>query len=212
MKQKLDLVVEPRQVGKGNSRQLRTEKKIPAVIYGAINPTNVFIHENDVKKYNTRQYENALFTLQSSDKTANGKVVLIKTVDVNPLSRRPTHVDLFALDLTKAIRVNIEVRLEGKPVGLAEGGLLNVANRQVEVECLPNAIPEFFTLDVSHLNVGESVHASDIKLPKDVKLISKSEETIASVVVAEEEVAATPAAAPAAATPAAAPAAAAAKK
>lgn len=206
MKQRIELTVEPRDTGKGNSRELRTNKKVPAVIYGAIKPVNVFIDENTVKKYNTRAYENALFNLKSSNKDANGQVALIKSVDIHPLSRRPQHVDLFALDLKKPVRVSVEVRLEGRPVGLAEGGLLNVVMRSVEVEVLPTDIPEFFTVDISGLNVGESIHASDLKLTGSIKLITDEGATIAGVVVQEDEA---PAAAPVAA--AAAPAAAAAK-
>ncbi len=199
MKQRIDLAVEPREAGKGNSRELRTNKKIPAVIYGAIKPVNVCLDENTVLKYNTRAYENALFNLKSSIKDANGQVALIKSVDIHPLSRRPTHVDLFALDLKKPVRVAVEVRLEGRPVGLAEGGLLNVVMRSVEVEVLPTDIPDFFIIDISALNVGESVHASDLKLSGSIKLITDEHATIAGVVTQEDEVVAAPvAAAPAA--------------
>ena len=79
--------------------------------------------------------------------------------------------------------------------------------RSVEVECLPTAIPEFLTLDVTNLGVGESLHASELTMPAGVKLISRPEVTIAAVVEQEEEVAATPAAAAAPAAGAAAPAA-----
>ncbi|MCX7978098.1 MAG: 50S ribosomal protein L25, partial [Bdellovibrionaceae bacterium] len=117
MKQRIDLNVEPRVAGKGTARELRSKRLVPAVIYGAAKPTNVYLSENDVLRYNTRSFENTLFNLKSSDKEANGKVVLLKDVQIHPVSRRPQHVDLFALDLTKTVRVSVEVRLEGKPVG-----------------------------------------------------------------------------------------------
>lgn len=207
MKSRIDLTVEPRTTGKHNSRQLRNERNVPAVIYGAIEPTNVFVGEKEIVKYNTRAYENALFTLKSSDKKANGIVVLVKSVDVHPLSRRPQHVDFFALDLKKSVRVNVEVRLEGKPIGLSEGGLLNVVLRSVEVECLPTEIPEFITADVSNLAMGDALHVSDLKVTGSVKVITGAEQTIAVINAQEEEVAATPAAAAAPAAGAAAPAA-----
>lgn len=204
MKSRIELSVEPRETGKHNSRTLRTNRKVPAVIYGAVTPTNVHVYEGDIVKYNTRAYENALFTLKSSDKNANGKVVLVKSVDVHPLSRRPQHVDFIALDLTKTVRVSVEIRLEGKAIGLSEGGLLQQVARQVEVECLPTEIPEFFMADVTNLGVGDALHASDLKMPGSVKMITGADQTIAVVSVQEEEVAATPAAAaPAAAAPAA---------
>ncbi len=205
MKQRLELTVEPRQTGKHFSRALRVDRKVPAVVYGSTDNSNIFVNEGDVVRYNTRNYENALFNLKSTDKNANGKVVLIKFVDVHPLTRRPVHVDFFALDMKKAVRVNIEIKLEGKPVGLAEGGLLNVVNRQIEIECLPGDIPEFFTLDVSNLGVGDALHVSDLAIPEKYKLISGSELTIAVVNLQEEEAVAAPTvdAAAAAATPAA---------
>lgn len=199
MKSRIELNVEARTKGKHFSRALRTDKKVPAVVYGAVTPVNVHVLEKDIVKYNTRAYENALYTLKSADSAANGIVVLIKTVDVHPLSRRPQHVDFYALDMKKPVRVNVEVRLEGKPAGLAEGGLLNVVARTIEVEVLPTEIPEFITADISHLNVGEALHVSDLKLTGSVKLITGADQTIATVNEAEEEAVATPAVAPAAA-------------
>ncbi|MCM2353931.1 MAG: 50S ribosomal protein L25 [Pseudobdellovibrio sp.] len=207
-KQRIELNVEVRETGRANSRGLRVNKMVPGIIYGAIENQNVSVHVNDILKYNTRAYENALLNLKSSDSKLNGKVALIKSVQVNPLSRKPEHVDFFALDLNKAVRVSVEIKIEGKAIGLSEGGLLNIVMRSVEVECLPTAIPEFLTLDVTNLGVGESLHASELTMPAGVKLISRPEVTIAAVVEQEEEVAATPAAAAAApAAGAAAPAA-----
>jgi len=205
MKNRIDLTVEARETGKHNSRTLRTNRKVPAVIYGAVSPSNVHVYEGDVVRYNTRAYENALFTLKSTDTKLNGKVVLIKTVDVHPLSRRPQHVDFFALDLTKSVRVHVEIRTEGKAAGIADGGMLNVVLRSVEVECLPTEIPEFIVADVSGLGVGDALHVSDLKVTGSVKLITGAEQTIAVCSTQEEEAVATPAAA---AAPAAAPAAA----
>ena len=218
MKQRIELTLESREPGRATARGLRLNKKVPGVIYGAMENIHVSLHVNDVLKYNSRAYENALLNIKSTDSKLNGKIALIKEVVVNPLSRRPEHVDLFALDMKKAVRVSVEIRVEGKPIGIAEGGLLNIATRQIEVECLPTAIPEFVMVDVSHLGVGDSVHVSDLKLPDGIKLISRPDITIAAVVIQVEEVIAAPvvdaaaAAAPAAAAGAKAPAAAAGAK
>lgn len=211
MKQRHELTVEPRGNGKHNNRALRKSMKVPAVIYGAVANVNVSLAENDVIKYNSRKFDNALFTLKSSIKDANGKVVLFKSVDIHPLTRRPVHADLYALDLTKTVRVSIEIKTEGKPAGISDGGLLSIVNRQVEIEVLPTDIPENLTVDVSHLGVGESVHVSDLKLPAGVKMISSPDLTLAVVTTIEEEAVAAPteAAAPAAGAATPAPAAAA---
>jgi large subunit ribosomal protein L25 len=194
MKSRIELSVEPRETGKGNSRTLRTEKKVPAIVYGAVENVNLQVSEKEIVKYNVRAYENALFTLKSSNKTADGKVVLMRQVDVHPLNRRPLHVDFFALDLTKTVRVSVEIKLEGKPIGISEGGLLNVVNRSVEIEVLPTDIPESITADISHLGLGDALHVSDLKMPENLRVISAPELTIAVVNVQEEEVVATPAA------------------
>ncbi len=203
MKQRIELNVEAREAGLATARGLRVNKMVPAVIYGSLDPITVSIHVNDVLKYNTRNYENALMNLKSSNSKLNGKIALFKEVVVNPVTRVPEHVDLFALDMTKAVRVSIEIKIEGKAIGLSEGGLLNVVTRQVEVECLPTNIPESIIVDVTNLAMGDSIHAAALKIPDGIKLLSRPELTIVAVVEQEEEVVAAPAAA-AAATPAAA--------
>lgn len=204
MKQRIDINVGPREIGKHNSRALRRERKIPAVVYGAVKNQNLWIFEGDILRYNTRSYENALFNLKSDDKNVNGQVVMMKKVDVHPLSRKPEHVDLFALDMNKPVRISVEVRTEGKPVGLADGGLLNVVLRQIEIECLPTQIPEFFVADVSSMGVGDAIHVSSLNIPEGIKVITGLEQTIAVVSLLEEE---STTAAPAEAAVAAAPAA-----
>jgi large subunit ribosomal protein L25 len=189
MKQRIDLNVEPRTTGKSVSRALRNDRKVPGVIYGALENANVSIYEGDILRYNVRSYENALFNLKSTDKKTDGKVVLIKEVIVHPVTRRPQHVDFFALDLTKAVRVFVEVKLEGKPLGLAEGGLLNVVNRQIEIECLPTDIPDNISADISAMGLGDALHVYDLKVPAGLKIISGTELTIAVVNAQEEETA-----------------------
>lgn len=206
MKQRIELNVDVREAGRKGARGLRVAQQVPGIIYGATENMSVAVHVNDVLKYNTRAYENALLNIKSADKNLNGKVALLKEVIVNPLSRRPEHIDLFALDLTKVVRVSVEVRVEGKAIGISEGGLLNIVTRSIEVECLPTEIPDAIVVDVTNLGVGDSIHASELTIPKGSKMISRPELTIAAVVVQEEEVVATPAA-DAAAAPGAAPAA-----
>lgn len=204
MKQRIDLSAELRTTGKHHSRALRNDRKVPAVIYGSTENANLWLNEGDVIRYNVRAYENALFNMKSGEGKVNGKVVLMKEVTVHPVTRRPQHVDLFALDLKKPVRVSVEIRIEGKAAGLADGGLLNIVARNVEIECLPTEIPDFFKADVSALGVGDALHISDLAIPESFKIITGLEQTVAVVALAEEEKAAEPAAAAAAAPAAAA--------
>ncbi len=218
MKERIELSVENREVGKSISRSLRRSKMVPAVLYGAGKQANVSVEEKLIKKYNTRAFENALYTLKSKDSKLNDSVVLMKDVAVHPVSQRPIHVDFYAIDLKKPIRVFVEIKFEGKAIGLAEGGLFNVVTREVEVECLPTQIPDFVTVDITNLGVGMALHVSDINLPDGAKMISLGELTVAVINKEDEKAAvasteaapaaataatATPAAGKAAATPAA---------
>ncbi len=97
--------------------------------------------------------------------------------------------------MKKPVRISVEVRLEGKPIGLSEGGLLNVVNRQIEVECLPTDIPDFISVDIANLGLGDAIHVSDLEIPKTLKVLSPIDTTIAVVNIAEEEAVAAPVAA-----------------
>lgn len=201
----------PREVGKHFSRGLRKNRLIPAVVYGPkTKSTTLYISENDALKVSRHGFENSIFTFESQDGTLNGLKVLKKSSDIHPVSRRPIHLDFFAPDMTQKVRVNVEVRYTGKARGTADGGLVSAIRRDVEIECLPLEIPEFFTLDITELGLNESMHVSDIQFPENIRVITSKDETIVSCAEVKEEVIAAPteaAAAEGAAAPGAAPAA-----
>jgi large subunit ribosomal protein L25 len=187
----LEFNVETRTTGKHWSRGLRRDKSVPAIVYGPkVKNANISVLESDVVKYDKQKYDNAIFVLKSKDSQLNGLKVLKKSIDIHPVSRRPVHLDFFALDLTQTVRVFVEIRFEGKSIGVKEGGILNTVKREVEVECLPTQIPQFLSLDITNLGILESIHASELKTPEGVKLITLPTETLCTVVVVEEEVAA----------------------
>ncbi len=198
--QRVEIEVKARTPGRAAARGLRVSKMVPGIVYGATGNTPISVAEGSIVKYNTRAFENALFNLKGEKLT--GVVALLKEVVINPLTRRPEHVDFFALDLKKTVRIAVEIRLEGKPIGLSEGGLLSFVNRTIEIECLPTEIPDAIVADVSNLGVGDALHISDLKIPAGLKVMSQPELTVAVVNIVEEEKAATPAA-DAAAAPAA---------
>ena len=208
--QNLKIGASAREPGKATSRGLRQERFVPCVVYGPkTKPLSISIPINDAVKYSARGYENSIFTLDSKDGGVNGLKVLRKSLDIHPVTRRPIHMDFFAPDMTQAVRVNVEVRITGKAAGTAEGGLVSMVRRDVEIECLPLEIPEFFELDITPMGLNESMHVSDIKFPENLKVITSMEETIVSCAEVKEEAVAAPVAAAegAAAAPGAAPAA-----
>ncbi len=216
--ERVEIPVSARTSGKHHSRQARSQGRVPATVYGPkTEPINVLADELVVRKYQGRKFESTIFNLKSDDSKLNSISVILRDVQVHPVTRRPIHVDFYAPDMTKPVRVNVELRLEGKAVGLSEGGLLEHLLRDIEIEVLPLEIPEFISADVSNLGLGDALHVSDVQVPAGVKVISLPTLTIATVAVPKEETAtpaATAEAAPAAgaAAPAAGAAAAPAKK
>ena len=89
--------------------------------------------------------------------------------------------------MTQEVRVNVELRFEGKPAGAQDGGLLNIIRRDIEVDCMPGDIPEFFSIDVTNLGLDESIHASDLKLPDTVKMVTEETATLVTCAAAREE-------------------------
>lgn len=194
--QELKINANTRQPGKGVARGLRKGRYVPAIVYGPkTKPLSISIAENDAVKYARTGFENSIFTFASQDSSLNGLKVLRKTMDIHPVSRRPVHMDFFAPDMTQKVRVNVEVRLTGKARGIGDGGLVTQVRREVEIECLPLEIPQFFELDISDLDINASMHVSDIKFPENLRVVTSMDETIASCAEVKEEVIAAPVAA-----------------
>lgn len=205
-KETIQIDVYERTAAKNLNRKARREKKIPAVIYGPhLKNLNVNLDELSVTRYGGHKFESTIFELKSDVSALNKVKVLIKSVQKNPATQRPVHVDLYALDMNKPVRVNIEIKLTGESIGVkSEGGVLSQPLRDLEVECRPDSIPDALTVDISELGLNHSLHVSDIQLPDGVKAITAGERTVASVTPPQSEEAAAPAAAaPAAAAPAA---------
>jgi large subunit ribosomal protein L25 len=207
MSQEITITAEPRQSrGKNEARRLRVKGLAPAVLYGAKGPAvAVAVNPKEVTKIlHSKTGHNTIFTL--SIEGGEATPVMIVDWQSDPVRDVMLHVDLKRIDLTKSIQVKVRVQTSGEPKGVKiQGGLLEVVTREVEIECLPNEIPEYFTVDVSELMIGQNLRASDIKLSGSMKLLSAPDQVIAHVVAlkAEEEpAAAAEGAAPAAATPA----------
>lgn len=199
----IDIPVSGRKTGKHVSRQLRMQGRVPGVLYGnKKEPVQLQAEEKLIKKFSGSAFENAIFNVVTTDLKGLDKTpVLLKAVDVHPLTRRPVHFDLLAIDMNKTVRVSVELRYEGKAAGIAEGGMLQPLLRVLDIECLPKDIPEFITVDVSPLGVHQTLHISEIQLPNGVKATANEDLALVTVtVVAEEEIKAPEAAAAAATT------------
>ena len=184
----LVIAVRPRSVRGKKNRALRKSGWIPAVVYSKGRPGLSFsLDIRDAERLSKREYENKIFTFQSEDGALNGLKAIKKETARHIVKRRPIHMDFLSLDMKTPIRVHVETRCVGKPKGLQEGGVLHISLRDLEVECLPADIPPFIEADVSHLNINDNLHVSDLKIPSNIKLITPASRTLCAVTEAEAE-------------------------
>lgn len=205
MRKDITIVAEPRSSrGKNEARRLRVAGQAPGVLYGAggdavavaISPKEV----NKILRSNTGH--NTIFNLS----VTGGETVPVMVVDWqhDPVKENLLHVDLKRIDLTLRLRVKVPVHTTGEPKGVKlQGGLHELITREVEIECLPDDIPEQFILDATELSIGENLRANQIPMTGSMKLLSNPDAVISHVVsMKAEEVA--PAADAVAAAPVAA--------
>jgi large subunit ribosomal protein L25 len=179
--------------GKNQARRLRRNGKIPAVLYGP--KTQAVPLELDKKDFSARVAVlegSHLVRLKSTAPALTEKVALVKEMQFHPISGDVVHADLYEVDLAAKIQVQVPLRFTGKAAGVTRGGILQPILREVEVECLPLDIPSFFNVDVSALDIGDSIHIEEIQTPPGVSLVFESNLAVVTVVTptVEEEPAA----------------------
>lgn len=179
--------------GKGTSRTLRREGNIPAVLYGAdIESIPLSLNLYDVEQlFKKVNYAQALLNLVVENDQPFEKTVMVKEIQSEPLTQNFLHIDFYEVNMNRKLTVTVPVVTEGTPKGVETGGILQIIRRELDVNCLPSAIPEQITIDVSDLDVGDSVHVDEIKLEGDVEIPFDVNFTILTIVtpkVVEEEV------------------------
>lgn len=178
--------------GKNEARRLRVKGMMPAVMYGiGTEPAALAVNPKDLTKIlHSRTGHNTIFNVSIAGE-APIPVIIIDWQN-EPIKDNLLHVDLKRVDLSKRITVKVPVVAEGDAKGVKlQGGLLEIVTREIEVECLPNEIPEQFVVSVTDLMVGGSIRASDVQLVGSMTLVSPPEAVIAHVVsVRSEETAA----------------------
>jgi large subunit ribosomal protein L25 len=187
--------------GKGAARTLRAQGLLPGVVYGPGGENQKVAIEARIFNRLLRRAEEGtvIVDLKIEGADASGLKVLIKEVQRDPITARPLHVDFLHIAMDRPVRLVVPVRVSGVPEGVKiEGGFLEHMLRDLEVECLPTAVPDVITIDVSPLQVGQALHAADVNIP-GVTVITPADRVIATVhgKHAEEEIAATEAAVPA---------------
>ncbi len=169
--------------GKNEARRTRRAGLIPAVVYGAFkDPVAIAVSPKQIAQIlHSKTGHNTIFNLSIKD--GESTAVMVVDGQHDPIKGHLLHVDLKRIDLSKRIRVSVPIIVQGEPKGVKQqGGLLESITREVEIECLPNEIPENFTIDVGELLIGQSKRASDLALSDSVKLISSPDSVLAHVI------------------------------
>jgi len=186
-------VTQRTKLGSKGAADARRAATIPAIVYGhGMTPLPVAVPE---KLFNTTIRSghglNLLFQLQVEGVTLKESTCRVKDYQTNPVTDKISHIDFIVISMTEKIEVSVRIKLKGadSAPGVKAGGSLDLVHHEVEIECLPNQVPDFIEVNVKEMNVGDVIHFSDIKLPEGATSDFPLEEVIVALHApkAEEE-------------------------
>ncbi|HEY2093408.1 MAG TPA: 50S ribosomal protein L25 [Thermoanaerobaculia bacterium] len=190
------------QGGKNVARRLRAAGKVPAVVYGGHrDPVAIEVDRKNISELIQKSEHGIrsifLLKMTGSDQQRHA---MIKDLQIDPISRRLTHIDFVRVLMDEVIRTSVPVHINGTALGVKEGGILDWQLRELHIECLPNAIPDAIEVDVTPLGSHDYLHVRDLKVAEGVKVLDDAERIVVGVTHMKAEVVETPAAEGAVAT------------
>jgi large subunit ribosomal protein L25 len=169
--------------GKGVARQLRRSNQIPAVIYGkGIDSETLKLSTSELNTIFRKHGQARLFFKLIIEGEATSRKVFLKELQIDPVSGRYNHMDLHQIAMDQTLRLTIPVVTTGQSKGVELGGLLQIIRRELEVICLPQNIPDTIEVDVANLDIGESIHVSELTLPEGISAPYDVDFTVITVV------------------------------
>jgi large subunit ribosomal protein L25 len=171
--------------GKGSARKLRQRGLAPGVVYGGGRAaTSITFDVSAFERLLATSHSgvNTLIGLEG-DSAAAGRTVIAKELQREPVRGRITHVDFIEIDLKEKIEIAVPIHLVGTPAGVVLGGVLDQQQREVVLLCMPDAIPDDIEVDVSGMELGDSLHLFDISVPDGVEFHTDESLTVATVLV-----------------------------
>jgi large subunit ribosomal protein L25 len=169
--------------GKGAARKLRKEGKVPAVVYGGHRETvPITVDRKSVTDLlqKSEHGKRSIFLLKMSGSDQQ-RHAMIKEVQIDPISRKMMHIDFIRVLMDEVVRTTVPIHLNGSPIGVKEGGLLDFQVRDLHVECLPTAIPDKIEVDISNLAIHNYLRISDLTLPEGLKVLDDSDRVVVGV-------------------------------
>lgn len=184
MRKDITIAAEPRATrGKNEARRLRVQMRIPAVVYGiGKEPVAVSVSPKEVNKIlHSSSGVNTIFNLDITG--GENSPVMVVDWQHDPIKNNLLHIDLKRIDLSKRLTVKVPVHTTGDPIGVKQqGGLYESITREIEIECLPDEIPEHFEVNVAAMTLGQSLRASQVVLSGSMKLLSPAEQVISHII------------------------------
>jgi large subunit ribosomal protein L25 len=181
--ERVKLVVQERdQLGSAESRRLRKQGLIPGVLYGRSEPHPISVRERELRSVLTTSagLHAILDVVLEGQKSTHPSV--LKEYQLDPIRGKLTHIDLQEVRLDQPIQASVTVNLIGESAGVKEGGVLSQVSREVNIEALPMEIPEHFDIDVSWMQMGDTLRLTELVVPDNVKLLDDPEETVLATV------------------------------
>jgi large subunit ribosomal protein L25 len=174
--------------GKGPARKLRNQGSIPAVLYGRdVEPLAVSVSTKDWRTLEAHARTNAVIKMElRDDQTVQERPVMIKSVQKRAADHRVLHVDFLQVSMERAVQVEVPVHIIGEAAGVVKGGVVEQHLRTVMIESLPGQIPEKIDIDITNLDIGDSIHVNEISLP-GIKLLDAPDVAIVGITPPEAE-------------------------
>jgi len=179
MNEEYDLVAEYREdQGKGASRRLRREGKLPAIVYGGDRPPRSITldHDKVLQQSGSERFYSSVLTVKVGNRAQE---VILKDIQRHPAKNKILHLDLQRIVAGEAIRMNVPIHYLNEETAKGvkqEGGVLFRQYNEVEVSCLPKNLPEYIEVDVAELGMDEQLHLSDIEVPEGVEIVELAQE------------------------------------
>lgn len=172
------------EIGKGGARSLRRQDMLPAILYSKGKSTPITVQKKEITRLMVSGGgEHALITIELTDNKGSKKDhwALVKDYQADPIKKELLHVDFIEISLKKKITTVVPVVITKDPIGVKHGGILQKQLRDVEVQCLPTQIPEGIEIDASSIDIGHTLHVSDLPALEGVKILTDPHESILSV-------------------------------
>ncbi|MCM8822009.1 MAG: 50S ribosomal protein L25 [Candidatus Omnitrophica bacterium] len=190
-KKQIKFIAKPRDsAGKSVSRALRRAKLVPGILYGAGEKTRLIAIDRKSAEKNLRHTAAhnimADLVIEESNSQSSFKTI-VKEVQTNPITGEILHLDFYHIGKNQPVKLSIPVKLTGESAGVKEGGILEHELREIEIEGLPDVIPESIEINITSLKINDSVYVKDVKFPEGVRSLVDSEHVVVTILAPKAE-------------------------